>query len=375
MTHAIGMKKLYGVSGVRALVPWFARLAISAGVLSSLTSCESGIQPQLEPRYLLYAAMHGVSEGSIAVIDCATDSVIDSVTRGFQSSPGVVASPDGKYFAVLGSNRPPEIFEASSRTQITYLAAPSLPAVFLPSAHMILAPDYDSTRVYTIPGFEYRETWPRPCWLTEPAGSDGRTASLDSQREQPPRHDLHKIVVFDPNGTPVDSFSIKHGDTALSIGAFTFSPNGNRFYALAYGIQGGPFLAGYDVSNHSLLFLQPAGAFQHCRVSPDGLEVWTTDHGDLLGFAPDWHGRIDVYDASTGFHKDTVPITGYYADPNRTLAPSNIRFLPGSDKVYVNSVAGLQPLLVINARTKTVGKLIFPNFNRWVEDIDLAPRP
>lgn len=350
-------------------------LMILIVALTFSIGCESGTEPEPQPGYLLYAAMHGTSEGWIAVIDCATDSVIDSIAHGFQTGPGVVASPDGKYFAVLGSSRPPEIFDAVSRTQIKYLAAPALKALFLPAEQLVISPDYSSTRVYSMPGFQLRETWLRPRWFTEPVGSLGRFASLDSQSEQPPRNDLHKIVIFSPDGAPIDSFSIIQGNAALNVHCFTFSPDGTRFYGGVYG--GGKFyIAGYDLTGHTMLFLhQPTRAFQHCFVSPDGREVWVTDHGDLYGFNPEHRGSTDVYDAFTGSLIDSVVLSGSYADSSRTLAPWSVRFVPGSEKVYINSVAGGQPMLVVNSRTKEIERVIFPEFDKWVEEIDIAPRP
>lgn len=375
MTHAVGMKKRCAGRGVMTLVPWLARLAITAWVLSSLTSCESGIQPQPEPEYLLYAAMHGYSEGWIAVINCATDSVIDSITHGFQTGPGIVACPDGKYFAVLGSGRPPEIFDAVTRTPLTSLSAPSLPPVFLPSERIIICPQFDSSLVYNIPGFNLKEVWARPRWMTGPLGSSGRVASADNQHDSM-SHPSYQYVVFDSNGAPIDSFAIRpDSGTLLQVDLpFTFSQDGTHFYGIAFGNVYPVSLAGYDLANHSLVFLQRTGYIPHdCRVSPDGREVWTADYGDRLGWDPDHKPSVHVYDAVTGVLKDTVSLS--WSEPGFAgiLRPWSIRFLPNSDKVYINSVRG--PILVVNSRTKKLYKLIFSESGRFTEDIDLAPRP
>jgi len=349
-----------------------AGVALAILACEVLPGCNKGTDPKPLPKYLLYAATtaSGSSEGWVAVIDCATDSVIDSISRGFQSEPGIVASPDGKYFAVLGSGRPPEIFDAVTRTQIKYLSSPSIGPLFLPSARIVLSPGPDSTLVYDIPGFNLKEVWPRPQWDIEPVGSLGRFASA-----KPTRPDPYPVefVIFNPDGSPIDSFVISPDSDTLQVApTFTFSPDGTRFYGVAFkGFRGG--LACYDLISHTLLFFQRTNySFRHCRVSPDGQEVWTTDPGDLHGFSPDHLGSIYVYDAFTGMLKDSVSV--YYPGFNRTLMPWNIRFLPNSEKVYINCV-GLQPILAINTRTKKVERLIFPDFNRWALEIDLAPQP
>ena len=357
------------------LVPWLARLAITAWVLSSLTSCESGIQPQPEPKYLLYAAMQGSTEGWIAVIDCTADTLIDSIGRGFYNPPGIVASPDGKYFAVLGSGRPPELFDAITRSQIKYLSAPALGVLFLPSAQIVLSPTFDSTIVYQIPGFARKEVWVRPRWLIEPVGSSGRIGSADHQHDSMPHPSL-SYVIYSADGNPVDSLVI-NPDSAnrLEIGrASTFSPDGTRFYGTVFGSGVPMSLAGRDLNSERLLFLQATQDHpQFCRVSPDGREVWTTDPGDLSGYNPTHKGSVRVYDAASGVLKDSVSLAWTHGGAGRTLSPGSIRFLPNTDKVYICSVGG--PIMVVNGHTKMLEGLIFPEFNQHAEEIDLSPQP
>ncbi|MBI5866755.1 MAG: hypothetical protein HZB43_00435 [candidate division Zixibacteria bacterium] len=362
----------------RSLVPVLHRLAEAAllvAIAMSLISCSKGTESKPTTKYVLYAAMHGYAEGWIAVIDCSTDSIIDSVSRGFQSDPEVVVSPDGSYFAVMCSGRPAEIFDGVSRTQIRYLSAPSLPPVFVPSEKIIICPQFDSALVYGIPEFTLKAVWERPRWFAERLGTSGLVASADRQHGQM-SHSSYRYVVYSSSGTPVDSFVISpDSGTQLIVDLpFTFSPDGTRFYGKVYGNAHPLSLAGYDLTNHALLFLTRTGDTPYdCQVSPDGREVWTVDHGDLYGFNPDHKGSIHVYDAVTGVLEDTVSVVWPLAGPARMQSPYAIRFLPNSDKVYINSFAG--PIAIVNARTKAVEKVILTESGRFTMNIGLAPKP
>lgn len=120
----------------------------------------------------------------------------------------------------------------------------------------------------------------------------------------------------------------------------------------------------------------------HCRVSPDGAEVWYTDPGTPHPAFEQGPGVIVILYALTGTVLDTIQTTGFYADSLKPLAVQNILFVPGKDakgtKVYVNcgsSTRGAQPLLMINYETREIEKALFADLTKLAEFIDIAPKP
>jgi DNA-binding beta-propeller fold protein YncE len=354
----------------------------AVALLAGLYCCDKGTGPKPNPKYLLYAAMDAPQDeatGFIAVIDCETDSIIDSV-KNVSSNPGIVASPDGKYFAALSGGSPPLIFDASSRTRIGSLAARGFGPLFLPDAAIAVCPDNDSAIVYGIPDFTVKEVWPRPRFKLERGPGPGRLSSVE--RRGADLFDKSKLVMYDyRTGLAVDSVIIDPdaGDVGFQLYQFSFSPDATRLYAVG-GQRGiGSEVVGYDLKAHRTLFIQRLyGPFGNCRVTPNGKELWVTDPGLETDEFPSWPQIIFVFDALGGGLLDSVSIRGISPNPARPLAAQDIRFVPDGSKAYVNCgsfAKGLQPILVINTRTRHVDRLIFGGFQDLARWIDIAPRP
>jgi len=344
-----------------------------------LEGCDKGIDPKPTPKYLLYATMNGYPTGSIAVIDCETDSVINYV-KNMSGNPGVVASPDGRYFAALASGAPSQIFDAATRMPVGLLATPGLP-LFLPDAGLLLCPREESTLVYDIPGFTLRESWPRPRDAAERVPGQQQVAAVD-WRSWGHGEDLSKLVFFDyVNYRAVDSLIIEPDSQGIGfqIIHFTFSPDGTRLYALGGQTGFGAGLVGYDLRTRQVLFRQQMyGPYGSCQATPDGREVWATDPGYPIEDSPGLPQTIFIFDAYTGILIDTVSTRGISPEPYWPIAAREIRIPPDGSKAYVSCgdfFTGPQPILVISTATRHIERLIFGDFETAAWWIDIAPRP
>jgi DNA-binding beta-propeller fold protein YncE len=328
------------------------------------------------PKYLLYATMDGYPTGSIAVVDCETDSIINYI-RNLTGSPGVIASPDGRYLAVIGSG-PPYIFDAVTLSPIKPLSTSGYP-LFLPDAGIVLCAGRDSTTVYSLPDFIARETWQRH--LDQPTPVPGRQQvalvgrALDGNRS--------KLLFYNYLSTQaVDSIVMEprpqSAGSGFQIFDFAFSLSGERLYALGW-VDRENFFIGYDLETRQTLFLQPIYAsLGSCKVTPDGREVWVTEFDPSYGDLPSWPQAISIFDAITGTLVDTVSTFGIDPNPYKALAPREIRILPDGSKTYVSCgdiFKGTQPVLVINTTTRRIERLIFGDFKTPAWWIDVAPRP
>jgi len=343
-----------------------------------LAGCDKPTKPKPTTKCLLYAGMTASTEpwdGFIAVIDCETDSIIDSVmpTSHFPG-PGVIVSPDGKYFATLIVG-PSEIFDAATRLPVATLLTAGMP-LFLPDAGILLCLVHDSTLVYDMPGFTLRQSWSRIQGEAVRVPGRQQVAALDRGGEG-----RAKLLFFDyVNYRAVDSVTITDAQgIGFQIMSFTFSPDGTRLYATGGQIGFGPGMVGYDLIARRTLFRQRLnGPYGHCRITPDGMEAWVTEPGHPLYNPPIEVQAIFIFDAITGTLVDTISTRGIDPNPLRALSPQDIRFVPDGSKAYVNcgtSQKTGQPILVISTGTRRIERSLFGEYNNFAVMIDIAPEP
>jgi len=361
----------------RSLSRWIIGASLLAGGLALACATERGLEPT-PGEYWLYAAVPGDPEGWIAVIDCATDSIVDTLRYGFQrGGVGVVASPDGRYLAVTGSGRPPLIWDVARRMPIGYFSAPTLPPTFLPDAHLVIGTPYESTLVFSLPSVTPMGAWPVELYNAQKVPGRSWVMGTDHRGYPPPGDDWSKLAIYDyAKGREIDSVIISPDEQGVGFQILTFclSPDGRRLYALGGGAGGGPSLVGYDLDRRQFLFRQPVYSAGNCRVTPDGREVWITDPGSNLA-SPIFPGLIVIFDAMAGTVLDTITTTGYPPRPTQPLFVLDIRFTPTGEKAYVNCRKWGTPILVIDTRTRQITKLIFGDSRNMAGWIDVAPVP
>jgi hypothetical protein len=362
----------------RSFAKWILGAALLAGGLALACATERGLEPK-PANYRLYVAKTGNPEGWVAVVDCATDSVVDTLRYGFQrDGVGVVASPDGRYLAVTGSARRPLIWDVAGRSPAGYLSSPMLPPSFLPEAQSIIGTHspYESTLVFSTPSLSPLKPWPVGLVWAQRVPRKSWVMGVDFRGTPPPGDDWSKLAIFDcQKSREIDSIIIEPDDhgVGFQVARFTLSPDGRRLYALGGSAGGGPSLVGYDLENRRLLFRQPLSvAIGYCQLTPDGREVWVSERGPLFT-VPIYPGHVVVFDAITGSPLDTIRTDGLGPGPNDGLAVLDIKFVPSGEKAYVNCFHG-GPVLVINARTHTIEKLILPD-GGTPNAIDVAPAP
>jgi len=120
-------------------------VGLSLALLVVSSGCD-GKGPEPRPvEYLLYAGMIATPpetpEAFVAVIDCQTDSIVDSIFHGFPSAVLAGASPDGRFFATKSATQPPVlIWDAATKLPIAELPRfiEALSPAFLPDAGILL---------------------------------------------------------------------------------------------------------------------------------------------------------------------------------------------------------------------------------------------
>ncbi|MEW5700745.1 MAG: hypothetical protein AB1792_00755 [Candidatus Zixiibacteriota bacterium] len=346
-----------------------------AAVLALACATERGLEPT-PANYRLYVAKTGDAEGWVAVVDCASDSVVDTLRYGFQHDGiGVVASPDGKYLAVTGSGRPPLIWDVVGRTPIGYLSSPIIPPLFLPDAELVVgthAP-YESTLVFSAPALAPRRAWPVGLVWAQRIPKKPHVMGVDFRGLPPPGDDGSKLAIFDyRQGSEIDSVIIEPNDEGMGVQVahFTLSSDGRRLYVIGSAPGGRPSLIGYDLQCRQVIFRQPSHVGR-CRATPDGREVWVLIHG-FLWESPIPPGFVIVFDAHSGNPLDTIKSDGLGPRPGDGLSVLDARFLPSGETAYVNTFDG--PVLVIDTRTHAIEKSILSTEGA-AQAIDLAPAP
>lgn len=370
----------------KILTNWLVLTALAG---SGLACNGKGLEPQ-PAKYLLYAGMIATPpetpQAFVAVIDCETDSIIDSIFYDFGSAVGVGASPDGKYFATVSSRQPPvTIWEAASRlplAELPRITGAGVP-LFLPDAALMLAEDLQETRLYRLPGFELDTVVQVELRRAQRIPCTHRVIGVDTRMgEYYP--DDSKLAVFDyVTREEVDSIIINPGPAGVGFQftSFDVTSDGQALYACGGQREGGPWpgLAGYSLVEDRTLFVATVTrGCLWCQVNPRGDEVWVTSPGPAHGDSP--NTSIYIHNAVTGMVIDSVPLTGFREHPELSLAANEIRFLPSGDKAYVNCGSyfmpkGPQPILVIDVQRREVIKLIYEDFRDLAMAIDVAPRP
>lgn len=219
---------------------WILGALLLVGVLG-LACSDKGTEPK-PANYRLYVAKTGNPEGWVAVVDCATDSIVDTLRYGFQQDGvGVVASPDGRYLAVTGSGRPPLIWDVSGRAPIGYLTAPMLAPLFIPEARIVVGPQWDSTIIFSMPAFTPSSVWRVEIIQAQRIPGTTWIIGTDFRGVPDPHDDWSKLAIVDYSlGREIDSVVIERDDEGVGfqVARFTLSPDGRRLYALG-GSAGG----------------------------------------------------------------------------------------------------------------------------------------
>lgn len=362
--------------------------AVSAIALEFLSGCvnERAIAPTPQ-HYRLYAGMHGGPanpSGWIGVFDCDTDSLVDSLTYpGMSAAYGGYASPDGKYLATQEAGRQTRIWDIQNGTQVVMLPRSHFSVTFFPEDSLALASAVDSTYIYRLPSFDLDTVIPIRLWYSKRIPNSTKILAISARGPTTRPVDLSLLVVFDISSRVLTDSIVIESDPegfGFDVLSFDLSLTGSSLYAVGASPSGGRWLIGYDLIGRSVVFRpELARANGSCRVSWDGCEVWVTDPGATSSLNPVWPGLILVYDAHSGSVLDTIPTKGIYeGSPDQSLFVKDIRFVPGSDKVYVATGRASRtgyPLLVVDSKSREIEQILFPSAPFLPGFIEVVPRP
>lgn len=363
------------------MASFIRRVVVVIAAVVALSSCGDD-EPLPAVHYLLCAGIHQVGgDGWIAIIDCDTDSLVDSL--GYPGMLGmllVTGSSDGNFIASRESNRPTRIWDMRSMSRIAAIGSGE--PVFMPSLAIYVAARIDSLLIYSLPDFVVDTSI--GLRMRHPTRMPG-TTRIAAVRERGPLDqlgDLSQVVILDLSDRQlVDSFSIVGQGSAqpLQIADIATSSNGGNFYAIGRAPAAQPIVACLEVASGTLSFQSDVtAATGKCKLSPDGKELWVSDPGyPPIFHDPIWPGQLLVLDARTGTVLDTIPTLGLDANPSTRWEVDDIQFVPGMNKAYVNCrpyYGQSRPILVIDTKTKEVTGMIFGDSGRSAFSIAVVPR-
>lgn len=357
------------------------RIVVVIAATVALSGCGDDDDPPPAVHYLLCAGVHQIGgDGWIAIIDCDTDSLVDSLGYAGMDLPSqVVGSNRGNYLAVVETGqRPTKIWDMSTRTIATEISG-GIP-LFIDSENMYCQRSSDSVNFYQMPSFVRDTAIQLRWWFPELASNSRAVFAVHERGPEGHLGDLTQIVRLSfASLSIVDSFSIPDGESALQVADISVRADGSTLYALGRAAPRPPIVAGIDVSSREVLFRKSVtAATGQCKPSPDAKELWVSDPGYLPIFhEPIWPGQILVFDASTGAVLDTIPTLGLDPNPSVRWEVNDIHFVPGMNKAYVNCrpyYGQSRPILVIDTKTKKVTGMIFGDSGRSAFSIAVVPR-
>lgn len=358
------------------------------------TSCgNNGTSPERVEHYLYVGvSAHYPAEpkGHVDIVDCESDSVIARIEGGFGDEVDVVASPNGKYVVTLSATTYPvtSIWDATSRLLLVNLPTTrgGVPE-FITCTDLLVKPERDHTAFFRVPGGEL---------ILESSFELGEVRHIpnthlligkDHRYSDEYGPDDSKLTLFDRDTMePTDSIIIQpdeHG-IGVQIARFDVSSDGRWLYALCAGKNITQSFLRYDLSARQLQYIKPLplrDALGYCRVAPGGSEVWVSFTASGLLPTPAWPTAVFVFDAASGIVTDSISLRALRPGSTVPLIARDIRFLPDGSKAYISGGTntapslGRQPLLVVDAQSKEVIDLIYPDFDHLAMFIDIGPKP
>lgn len=351
-----------------------AGLVTLAGV-GGMFGCsqERALQPT-PMSYRLYVSMISLRSGRdwhLLVLDCDTDSIVDSVyynswgaVYASPSSP-VIVIPDGSVHKVYDPRS--RAFVAAFPTQVGGAAFfPDLGRAAVSGANTLILED----TTYAVRAVIEREIW--NCKRIS------RTSHMIGRSPYGPSGRYSSFTIADVlTGAIVDSFRINgvEGTSDFIFNDFDISPDGTRVYAWV-GNADSAGVVGYDLRNRKVLFWYPhvgSSGPGTCYLSPRGDEVWVT--WGATNFGPPWPISVHILDAFSGTLIDTVDLSPENLGWPGPTAPTQIRFVPNEPKAYVSCgtwFTGAEPVVVVNTESHEIEKILFANSGRIPQQIALG---
>ena len=137
------------------------------------------------------------------------------------------------------------------------------------------------------------------------------------------------------------------------------------------------YIACYDLENREFVFKTPISTyFGHCCISPDGSEVYLTDHGLPLTPVPS-PGTLFVFDAYDGTYLHGISLFGFDPILSEPLYAGYIVFTPTGEKAYVGSGLINQrtgSVFCVNTSTRDITKLIWPDLGHYTYVLAIGPK-
>lgn len=349
-------------------------VVIAAAFLAG--GCENDDPPAVH--YLLCAGIHQIGgDGWIAIIDCDTDSLVDSL--GYPGMLGLSfmwGSPSGDFLLAGESGRPARAWDLRSRGEAAQVTGPH-DALFLPDTQILVTSGNHITHVYSVPTFNLDTTLELSLLSLSPIPHTRSLLAIHRRGPYDELGDLSQLITLDLRGGVVtDSFFVADlgSSEPLQLKHVEISKDRSKHYVIGRAPGRSPVVVGQEASSGNTLFETPiTAATGVCRLSPDGKELWVTDPGYTPIFGePIWPGQVLVLSAATGAVIDTIPTLGLDDDPNIRWWVDDVQFVPGLNKAYVNCKG--RPILVIDTKTKEVTRMIFGDSGRSAFSIAVVPR-
>lgn len=121
-----------------------------------MISCAGDESNTPSPHYILCAGIR--PGGWIAVFDCDSDSLVDSLGYPGMLTPMVYGSDAGDFLAAAESGRPTRIWDLRTRMQVKELLGPEQ-VLFVTGQQLLIATRVNFTNFYELPSLELAPLW------------------------------------------------------------------------------------------------------------------------------------------------------------------------------------------------------------------------
>lgn len=323
-------------------------------------------------------------------IDTETDSLVDSVR--YESDlyvPGAVSiSQDGRYLAVPYSDHLNEIYltrvyDAQTMEIVVDIEEPIWP-MFVDDGNILIDLGPRTMTFYGVPSFIKIEEDS----LFDP---DSAARAMEYALHEPENRiyivvslrpeaggDSTYIMAYDyEQREVVDDWIVGESGQWHRLHSIDIHPESRRIYLNMQEHSGAFYFACYDLDERRILFQSPIDSyFGRVKVTPDGKEVYLTDHGVSIGDLPN-PGTIYVFDADNGAYIHGISLFGYDPITYLPLYASKIVFTPTGEKAYIASGRiGRRPgsVICIDTETRNITSLIWPDLGHYISEVIIGPK-
>ena len=352
-------------------------LALSFGLLScSDDNCETcPTCPEVKSSNdiydgLLYASVSCPWDDNmqgVYIFDMKSEELVDSIVGFAASSPEIEVSPDGTLLAVNDANATTWIYDTRTKEVLASFSLQALYGFLQDGKYLLL--HRLKTWIYSVPDFTLLHVDTLDVhWNASSSRARNTFYSIANRR-----------IFYEYS---LDSFQIvrswrPHDDEGMpyDMWSFDMSADEQLLYLICVSPRSCAFVT-YDLEADSLINEYPIFSWVgDVCASPVGGDVYVTDPG-LPPLDP--MGTVYVFDDGTGEYLNGISLYGYREDPRWPLSARCMCMAPDGSQLYVVSditFLDYGTVFRIDTKTRRIENFLFPQIDRFVDDVAIGPKP